>query len=151
LNSMSSKDLMDHTPILRPQPVFGARWPLTHCLPRFPPEEHPSPGLDRSPMAILLSSHKTGRTKPQAKSFKQLVSRIGQRTQLAPPEYADSTKLRTAFSWGRWTQYVDCSIHGPSSFFVGAGSTRPALHFVRKSMSLIISRLLQEPSTPRRR
>jgi len=36
-------------------------------------------------MAILRSSHKTGKAKPQAKLFKELVSRIGKRIQLAPP------------------------------------------------------------------
>jgi hypothetical protein len=64
-------------------------------------------------MAILHSSHKAGKTQPQAKLFEELVSRIGQRTRLAPPGYADSTKLRTAFVWGRWIKYVDCSIYGP--------------------------------------
>ena len=36
-------------------------------------------------MAILRSSHKAGQTKPQAKSFKELVGRLGQRSQLAAP------------------------------------------------------------------
>jgi len=61
-------------------------------------------------MAILRSSHKSveakSQPKSQPKSFKELVSRIGQRSQLAAPKYADSTKLVTDFVWGRWTQYV---------------------------------------------
>jgi hypothetical protein len=77
-------------------------------------------------MAILRSLTKAGKTKPQAKSFKELVSRIGQRTQLAPPGYADNSKLRTAFLWGRWTKYVDCSIHGPyPSSWAQANETGP--------------------------
>jgi hypothetical protein len=64
-------------------------------------------------MAVLRSIHKVGKTKPQAKSFKELVNRIGQRTQLAPPGYTGSAKLGTAFIWGRWTKYVERSIHGP--------------------------------------
>lgn len=36
-------------------------------------------------MAFLRSSHKAGKLKPQAKSFKELVSCIGQHTQIAPP------------------------------------------------------------------
>jgi len=64
-------------------------------------------------MAILRSSNKAGKTKPQAKSFKELVSRLGQRSQLAAPGYAESTKLGNAFIWGRWTKYVDSSIRGP--------------------------------------
>src|SRR5436853_5046808 len=39
LVSLSSNGLTDHTPILRPQPISGVRWPLTYCLPRFPFEE----------------------------------------------------------------------------------------------------------------
>jgi hypothetical protein len=35
-----------------------------------------SPDLDRTASAILRSSHKAGKKKPQAKSFKKLVSRI---------------------------------------------------------------------------
>jgi hypothetical protein len=64
-------------------------------------------------MAILRSRYRAGKTQPQAKSFKELVSRLGQRSQLAAPAYADSTKLVTAFVWGRWTSYVDSSVHGP--------------------------------------
>jgi hypothetical protein len=52
-------------------------------------------------MAILRSSHKTGKTEPQAESFKELVSRLSQRSQLAAPGCADSIKLGTAFIWGR--------------------------------------------------
>ena len=48
-------------------------------------------------MAILHSSHKAGKSKPQAKSFKELVNRLGQRSQLAPLKYADSTKLMNEF------------------------------------------------------
>jgi hypothetical protein len=71
------------------------------------------PDLDRPAMVMLHSSHKAGKTKPQAESFKELVSRISQRCRLVPPKYADGTKVRTAFIWGRWTKYVDCSTHAP--------------------------------------
>ena len=57
-------------------------------------------------MAILRSSHKAGKAKSHPKSFKELVSQLGQRTQLAAPKYADSTKLITESAWGHWTQYV---------------------------------------------
>ena len=64
-------------------------------------------------MAILRSGHNAGKTNSHTKSFKELLHRIGQPTRLARPGYADSTKLRTSFTWGRWTKYVDCFIHGP--------------------------------------
>jgi hypothetical protein len=84
------------------------------------------PDLGRPAMVMLHSSHKAGKTKPQAESFKELVSRISQRCRLAPPKYADGTKMRTAFIWGCWTKYVDCSIHG-------SRLTTPVLDSVRKS------------------
>src|SRR5271170_3362524 len=93
-------------------PVSRARWPLTHYVPRFPSEEHLTQSRPPS-MAILLSGRNAGKTKSHTKSFKELLHRIGQPTRLAPPGYADSTKLRTSFAWGRWTKYVDCFIHGP--------------------------------------
>jgi len=43
-------------------------------------------------MAILRSSRKAGKATPKAESFKELLSRLGQRSQLAAPKYADSTK-----------------------------------------------------------
>jgi hypothetical protein len=57
-------------------------------------------------MVILRSSHKAGKTTPKAKPFKELLSRLGQRSQLVAPKYADSTKQLNGFVWGRWTQYV---------------------------------------------
>jgi hypothetical protein len=57
-------------------------------------------------MAILRSSHKAGKTIPKAKPFNELLSRLGQRSQLAAPKYADSTKQMNDFVWGRWTQCV---------------------------------------------
>jgi hypothetical protein len=48
-------------------------------------------------MAILRSSDKAVKGKPQPKSFKELVSRIGQRSQLTAPKYRDSTKLLNNF------------------------------------------------------
>jgi hypothetical protein len=48
-------------------------------------------------MAILRSSHKAGKTTPKGKPFKELLSRLGQRSQLAAPKYADSTKLVNCF------------------------------------------------------
>ena len=58
-------------------------------------------------MAILRSSHKAGKTTPpQGKSFMELLSRLGQRSQLAAPKYADSTKHVNGFVWGFWTRCV---------------------------------------------
>jgi hypothetical protein len=37
-----------------------------------------------------------GQTKPQDKPFKELISGLGQRSQLAAPKYADSTKRGNA-------------------------------------------------------
>ena len=65
------------------------------------------PDLDCPAMVILRSSHKAGKVKPRVKSSKELVSRTGQRTQLAPPRYAESTKLVTAFIWGHWTKLFE--------------------------------------------
>jgi hypothetical protein len=77
-------------------------------------------------MATLRSSHKAGKTKRQAKSFQEVVSLIGQRTQLASPGYIDSTKLGTAYIWGRWTKYVDSSIYGSRlSSWTQADEIRP--------------------------
>ena len=41
-------------------------------------------------MAILRSSHKAGQTKPQDKPFKELISGLGRRSQLAAPKYAQA-------------------------------------------------------------
>ena len=65
-------------------------------------------------MAILRSRHKADKIKPHAKSFKELVSRLGQRSQLTAPGYVDSIKLSTAFIWGRWIKYVDSYTHDPN-------------------------------------
>jgi hypothetical protein len=108
--SLSRNEFIDHSPNIGHSPVSKARWPLTHYVPQFPSEE---PDLDRPTMAILRSGRNAGKTKPHTKSFKELLHRIGQPTRLVPSGYADSTKLRTSFAWGRWTKYVDCFIHGP--------------------------------------
>jgi hypothetical protein len=57
-------------------------------------------------MAILRSSHKVGNTQPQARPFDELLSRIGQRSQLAASKYEPSTQLAMAQVWDRWTVYV---------------------------------------------
>jgi hypothetical protein len=95
-------------------------------------------------MAILRSSHKAAEAKSQSKSqpksFKELVSRIGQRSQLVAPKYADSTKLVTNFVWGRWTQYVTITFIA-FSFLLERRLT--ILGSVRKSTTKqIISRVL---------
>jgi hypothetical protein len=105
-------------PTLRPQPVSGTRWPLPYRLPRPDPET--------LAITILRSSHKAGKTTPQAKSFKESVSRLGQRSQLAAPGYADSTKLGTAFIWGRWTSTLTLPFMA-LIFLHGRGLTRQVL------------------------
>jgi hypothetical protein len=50
------------------------------------------PILKAPAMAVVRSSHKVGDTKPQARPFNKLLSRISQRSQLAAPKYEDSTK-----------------------------------------------------------
>jgi serine/threonine protein kinase len=93
-------------------------------------------------MAILRSSHKAGQTKPQDKPFNELISRLGQRSQLAAPKYADSTKRVNAQVWGRWTKYVYPLMHRLRlSSWVEANKDLP--DSVRKSMtSPTISALL---------
>jgi hypothetical protein len=54
-------------------------------------------------MANLRSSDKAGKTTPKAKPFKELLGQLGQRSQLAAPKYADSTRQINGFVWGRWT------------------------------------------------
>jgi hypothetical protein len=72
-------------------------------------------------MAILRSSHKAGQTKPQDKPFNELISVLGQRSQLAAPKYAPSTQAGERTSLGTLDQ-VRLSFHtSPSSFFVGGG------------------------------
>ena len=93
-------------------------------------------------MAILRSSHKAGQTKPQAKSFKELVGRLGQRSQLAAPKYLDSTKRGIAQVWGLWTKYVYPSVHRPRlSWWAEADKALPG--FVRKSTTKPIISALQ--------
>ena len=84
---------------------YWTKWPSHHRHPRFPSEEH-STRAPTPAMATLRSSHKVGNTKPQARPFSALLSRIGQRSELAAPKYEDSTKLGIARTWGRWTAYV---------------------------------------------
>ena len=81
------------------------------------------PNLDGPAMAILRSSHKAGKTTPpQGKSFKELLSRLGQRSQLAAPKYADSTKLMNGFVWGTLDSVRLLSrIHRLLSLFLGSG------------------------------
>ena len=83
-------------------------------------------------MAILRSSHKAGKTKHQPKSFKKLISRLGQRSQLAAPKYANSTKLMTESVWGRWTQYVS-PLRFIAFFFLGRRLTTLGLDSVATS------------------
>jgi hypothetical protein len=54
------------------------------------------PDLEGPAKAILRSSHKADNTKPQTRPFDELLSRIGQRSQLAAPKYEDSTKQAIA-------------------------------------------------------
>ena len=83
-------------------------------------------------MAILRSSHKVGNTKPQARPFGALLSRISQRSELAAPRYEDSTKLGIAQVWGRWTVYVSPNPRCPRlSSWAEANKTLPGS--VRKS------------------
>ncbi len=82
-SSMFRDDLVDHKPILRPQPSVRGQMachlsPPPSSLGRTLPQYRP-------PMAILRSSYKEGKTKPQVKSIEQLVSRLGQRSQLLAP------------------------------------------------------------------
>jgi hypothetical protein len=73
-------------------------------------------------MAIPRSSHKAGKTKPQPKSFKELISWLGQRSHLAAPKYKDSTKLMTGVRMGTLDS-VGFPLLGssPLSFFSGDG------------------------------
>ena len=82
-------------------------------------------------MAILRSNHKPGETKPQGKSFKELVSRICQRTQLMPPGARRQYEVEGRIQVGM------LGLHLRESRL-----TRLALDSVRKSMrSPTISRL----------
>jgi len=92
-------------------------------------------------MIILRSGRNAGKTKPHTKSFKELFHRIGQCTRLAPPRYADGTKLRTSFALGRWTKYFNCFIHSPH---LSSGAQQPFQDFRSR-------RGLQEPSPLRSR
>ena len=71
-------------------------------------------------MAILLSSHKAGKTKLQAKWFKELVSRISQRTQLAPPGNADQRIWYSSYNGTTWSQ---------QQLIPGASSVGPSLAY----------------------
>jgi hypothetical protein len=138
--SLSRNEFIDHTPIYRPQPRLQKDGLSLIAFPDFL-QRNISPDLDHPATAILPSSRNAGKTKPHTKSFKELLHRIGQPTRLAPPGYADSTRLRTSFTWGRWTKFVDCFIHA-LTFLRERRLTRPALDSVRKSMrSPTISRL----------
>jgi hypothetical protein len=114
------------------------------------------PDLDRLAMAILRSSHKTGKINPQAKSFKELVSRLGQRSQLAAPKYADNTKLAILQVWERWTKYVYSSILHPCSSLCAEANRHDqilpgGLRRVRSPHSSQPRRSLQEPHILRSR
>jgi len=80
--SLSSNDLMNHPPILRPQPPARARWPLTpppfpiSCRGTSDPISTAQPWQSCPPVIRQNCKHKW---------FKELVSRISQHTQLAPP------------------------------------------------------------------
>jgi hypothetical protein len=68
-------------------------------------------------MAVLRSSHNAGKTKPQPKSFKELIGPLSQRSKLAEPKYADSSKLLVAHVWRLWTRsvYFHLYCHRPST------------------------------------
>jgi len=74
-------------------------------------------------MAVLHSNHHAGKTKPQPKSFKELIGPLGQRSKLAEPKYADSSKLSVAHVWGLWTRLVYGVLSPllPSPFYFGGG------------------------------
>jgi hypothetical protein len=93
------------------------------------------PIFERPAMAILRSSHKVGNTKPQARPFGALLSRIGRHSELVVPKYEDSTKLGIAQVWGP----LDC-VHLPLSssllvFLRGLRLTKTLSGSVRKSMT----------------
>jgi hypothetical protein len=90
-------------------------------------------------MAILRSNHKPGETKPQGKSFKELVSRICQRTQLMPPGARRQYEVEGRIQVGM------LGLHLRESRL-----TRLALDSVRKSMrSPTVSRLPIPPTFAR--
>jgi hypothetical protein len=98
---------------LRPHPRPRAQdgLSLPHRLARFPSEKHltrprPRPRPPRHGQSCAPVTRRPSQN-PQAKSFKELVSQFGQRSQLAAPKYADSTKVMDGFIYGgRWTKYV---------------------------------------------
>jgi hypothetical protein len=102
--SLSRNEFIDHTPIHRPQPRLQSKDGLSLItFPNF---------LQRNPVSTA-QLWQSSRSPRDALNRKELLHRIGQPTRLAPPGYAHSTKLRTSFTWERWTKYVDCFIHGP--------------------------------------
>jgi hypothetical protein len=60
------------------EPALDSHTLFPHCL--SSPQRNIRPDLETPAMAILRSSHRVGKIKPQAKSFKELVSRLGQRS-----------------------------------------------------------------------
>jgi hypothetical protein len=72
---------------MKPQPSPGRNGPPGAFL-DFRQRSN-QPDLERPAMVILRSSHKVGNTNPQARPFSELLSQIGQRSQLAAPKYED--------------------------------------------------------------
>ena len=86
--------------------------PHLYCFPKFPAEEHLTQSRNPSYGNYSLQSRK-GQIKPHAKPFKELISRLGQPSELAAPGYEDSTKHTIAHAWRRWTKYIFPCIHRP--------------------------------------
>jgi hypothetical protein len=83
-------------------------------------------------MGITRSSHETSQTKPHAKPFKELISRLGQPSQPAAPGYEDSTKRMIVHTWKRWTKYISPYMHRPRPP-LRAPANKALLGIVRKS------------------
>jgi hypothetical protein len=62
--------------MLRPQPVSETRWPLLSLLFQISCRGASDP-ISKTQLWIIHSSHETGQTKPHAKQFKELISRLG--------------------------------------------------------------------------
>lgn len=74
------------------------RWPLIYHLAQLPSEKNL---IQYRPPGCV----NPGKDKTASKIGQGLVNRLGQRSQLAAPGYADSTKLGTAFIYYVRTLY----------------------------------------------
>jgi hypothetical protein len=79
--------------------LSGTKMGFHYRSTRFPLGGHTGPALHHPAMAVLRSSHNAGKTKPQPKSFKELIGPLSQHSKLAEPKYADSSKLSVAHVW----------------------------------------------------